>query len=92
VVRLVLCDPHGEAQPLAPGAFGEFFDFPLAAAEGPFAVFGVGRKALEIAEMVENQADNLAGEREAVFFITRVLRATAASRGGEDLARVAARR
>lgn len=54
----------GDAQALGPGPYRQLPDLPLPAGEPPFAFGKVENKALEVSEVIEDDAGDLAG----VFF------------------------
>jgi hypothetical protein len=54
-------------------AISHFLHRPFAAAELPLPVFCVQQKALEIAETIEDQTRDLAGESQAAFFVRGAL-------------------
>ena len=52
---------HRDAQTLRPGALGQASHIALAALVAMLAILRLEEKALEVAEVIEDQAGNLAG-------------------------------
>lgn len=63
-MRFVRADPDGDAEPLAPCAFGQRAHLPLAAPEFMLAVERVEHEPLEVPEPIEQEATDLAGVAE----------------------------